>query len=93
MYRPRLVSTVSYYYTVTCNSKLIILDRCQAFHRNLDDKDLYERRRTQELTEALINTYKVSVLWKEHGIISDVIVRFIVADSFRSILLNSALHQ
>jgi hypothetical protein len=81
MYCPRMVSTVSYY-TVTCNCKLTIHDRCRAFHENLDDKDLYERRRTKELTEALINTYEVPVLWKDHGIISDVIVRFIATNSF-----------
>jgi hypothetical protein len=62
--------------------KLIILDRCRAFHENLDDKDLCQRRRTQELTEALINTYEVPILWSEHGIVSDVIVRFITTGSF-----------
>jgi hypothetical protein len=72
----------------TCKFKLIKLDRCQAFHENLDDKDFYERRRTQALTEALINTYDVPILWKEHGIISDVVVRLLQRDLFPSISLR-----
>ena len=73
---PGLVSTVSYY-TNTCTLKTkLLLDRCRAFHENLDDKDLSQRQRTQELTETLINTYDVPTLWSEHGIISDVTVRF-----------------
>jgi len=60
---------------------LIMLCRCQAFHENLDDEDLYQRRGTKDRTEALINTYEVPILWSEHGIVSDIIVRFITSIS------------
>ena len=74
---------------------LIILCRCQATHENLDNEDLYQRRRTKDRTEALINTYEVPILWSEHGIISDVIVRSI-ASIFFPVPYSSwmlALHQ
>jgi hypothetical protein len=78
----RSVSLCRYLYCITNFMYNVVTCRCRAFHENLDDKDLYQRRRTKELTEALINTYEVPILWKEHGIVADVIVRFITTYIF-----------
>lgn len=59
--------------------RLIILCRCRAFPGNLDNENEYQRRRTKDITEALIYTYNVPILWSEHGIISDVVVRLLIS--------------
>lgn len=65
-----------------------MLCRCQAFHDDLDDEDLYQRPRTRELTEALINTYEVPTLWSEYGIVADVVVRFATTVLFSTVVSN-----
>ena len=52
---------------------LCTIFRCQAPSHNLDSEESI-RQHTQEITEALVNTYDVATLWSEHGIVSDIVV-------------------
>ena len=71
-----------YHYLCSINSLHCDMCRCQAFHDNLNDEDLYQCPHTRELMEALINTYEVPTLWSEYGIVADVVVRFATTISF-----------
>jgi hypothetical protein len=81
----------SHYYSILW---LIILWRCRAFHKNLDNEEEYQCPCTKDITEALINTYEVPILWSEHGIVSDVIVSPLATRRPLSTFLKKlALHQ
>ena len=75
LYCTGLVSTVSTIRKSHHRQLIEIIGSCQAPSYNLDG-EMSIQHRTKAITEALIQTFDVPELWKEHGIISDVVVSF-----------------
>ena len=50
-----------------------MLFRCDAWPENLDDKNAH--RRSHEQSDFIITSFDPGIVWSEHGIRSDVVVR------------------
>ena len=74
MYCTRMVPTVNHFDIAHISIKLTY-SSCRAPSNDLDGKES-SRPRRRDITEALVMTYTVPILWAQHGIIPDVIVRF-----------------
>lgn len=60
-------------FIINCIPYFFPSDRCQGFKKDLDG-ELSKYPRSREFTEELVNNLPVMTLWKEFGIIPDVVV-------------------
>jgi len=70
----RVVLSVSLAFMIDGTIPHIILCRCQGNKKDLDG-ELSKYPRSREYTEELVKNLPVKTLWKNYGIIPDVVVR------------------